>query len=318
VKTSLIFNPTAGTRKLQLQIKEAGAYLQQQGWQITWCETAYASHATELAQQAVTEQAELVIAVGGDGTINEIVNGLIGSQTALGIFPAGTGNVFATEINLPIPGPLMPQAVKKAAQAIYQGRKQRIDVAKATFADGTVRYFLMWAGIGLDAEISHAFEADRHEKPVVKNLGLVGWLVAGLPILFRFRGKRMRIAVDQAVIDRRILWATVSNSQLYGRVWRLSPEAKLDDGLLDIVVMEGYGLHEAIKLVLLATIGQHINNPAVHSYRTKQINIETYEPIPVHLDAENVGHTPVTIEVVPQALTLILPQNAPTHLFSGS
>ena len=315
MKASIIFNPTAGTRNLQLQIKEAGQYLQQQGWQISWCETAYSGHATQLAREIAGRGDDIAIAVGGDGTINEVMNGLVGSQTAIGILPAGTGNVFAVEMHIPVPSPLLLNSLKKAAETLKNGQTKLIDVGRAKFADGTERYFLMWAGIGLDAAISNAFEVDKTHYPGMKALGLVAWLLAGLSVLRDFRGKRMRIVVDQGAINRRMILTAVSNSQLYGRFWRLSPEAKLDDGLLDVVAMEGYGLGSSLKHVILATFGRHIRDPEVHIYRTKQITIEAKDLIPVHLDAENVGHTPVEIEVIPRSLKVILPHNAPHYLF---
>lgn len=144
---------------------------------------------------------------------------------------------------------------------------------------------------------------------------MIAWLLSGLFVLREFRGKRMTITVDQGVIDRRMILTAVSNSQLYGRLWRLSPEAKIDDGLLDVTAMEGYGWRSSIKLATLAMLGRHTRDPEVHIYRTKHIKIETKEPIPVHLDAENVGHTPIDIEVIPRALKVILPKNAPHYLF---
>jgi diacylglycerol kinase (ATP) len=315
VKAFIIFNPHAGTRDVQIQIQEAGTYLQTQGWHITWCQTSYAGHATQFAREAAEQGEDVAIAAGGDGTINEVMNGLIESKTALGILPAGTGNVFATEMHIPIPGPLAHHALKKAAETLITGQTRRVDVARATFGDGVKRHFLLWAGVGLDAEISQAFETDKNHYPGWRTLGMIAWLLSSLFVLREFRGKRMSITVDQGVIDRRMILTTVSNSQLYGRFWRLSPEAKLDDGLLDVTAMEGYGWRSSIKLATLAMLGRHTKDPEVHIYRTKYIKIETKEPIPVHLDAENVGHTPIEIKVVPRALKVILPKNAPHYLF---
>ena len=315
VKASIIFNPQAGTRDLQRQIQEAGAFLQARGWQINWRQTQHANHATQLAGQIAACGEDVAIAVGGDGTINEVMNGLVGSETALGILPAGTGNVFATEMRIPTPGPLTQHSLKKAAEALMTGQMRRLDVARSTFADGFSRYFLLWAGAGLDAAISRAFEVDKDHLPGWRALGMVAWLVSGLSVLRDFRGVQTLITMDQAVINRRMILTTISNSQLYGRFWRLSPEAKLDDGLLDVIAVEGYGLRSSIKLAALATLGRHTRDAEVHIYRAKRIKIETKEPIPVHLDAENVGHTPVEIEVIPRALKVLLPKNAPQNLF---
>ena len=317
MKASIIFNPKAGTRDHHKQIQDAGAYLSVKGWRIKWCETAYAGHATQLAEECAEQGEDIAIAVGGDGTINEVMNGLVGSQTALGVLPAGTGNVFAAEMNIPLPGtlPIPYHGLEKAAEALFTGTLRQVDVAKASYGDNQIRYFLMWAGIGLDAAISYSFELDKLEKPERKALGMFAWLITGLSVLGRFRGKQMTIAADHNVISGKMILTTVSNSQLYGRFWRLSPEAKLDDGLLDVVVMEGYSLWSSIKHVTLATLQQHTRNPDVHIFRTKKISIDAQYPVPIHLDAENVGSTPLEIVVVPKALNIVLPQDAAPHLF---
>ncbi|RME46086.1 MAG: hypothetical protein D6796_09485 [Caldilineae bacterium] len=96
----------------------------------------------------------------------------------------------------------------------------------------------------------------------------------------------------------------------------MSPQARLDDGLLDVVVMEGYGFRATMKHVLLAMLGRHARDPDVHLYRARRIEVETRDTMPVHLDAESVGFTPVTVEIVPRALKIIVPQNAPLNLFT--
>jgi YegS/Rv2252/BmrU family lipid kinase len=269
-----------------------------------------------LAREAAHRGDDVAIAVGGDGTLNEVMNGLVGSETALGILPAGTANVFAAELHIPIPAPLLPNTLKKAAECLVSGRTRRIDVGKAIFSNGKMRYFLLWAGVGIDAAISQAVETERHLHPYRRALGMLAWLFAGLAVMWDFRGKRMHIKLDHKVINRRVISTTINNSQLFARFWRLAPEAKLDDGLLDIVVMEGYDTRSSIKHALLVTFGRHTQDPEDHIYRTRRISLETKEPMPVHLDAEVAGYTPVRIEVVPQTLKIILPHNAPQHLFA--
>jgi YegS/Rv2252/BmrU family lipid kinase len=316
VKASIIFNPQAGTHTMQGQLEEAAVFLQQQGWQITWCKTTNAGHATELACEAANRGDDVAIAVGGDGTLNEVMNGLVGSETALAVLPAGTANVFAAELHIPIPAPLLPNTLKKAAEYMISGEIKRIDVGKAVFADGMERYFLLWAGVGLDAAISQAVETERNLHPSHRTLGMAAWLIAGLATLWAFRGKQMRIRLDQKFISRRVISTTINNSQLYARFWRLAPKAMLDDGLLDVVVLEGYDIRSAIKHVFMVTLGRHTQDPEVHIYRTRQIHLETRDPMPVHLDAEVAGQTPVKIEVVPRSLKIIVPRNAPLQLFT--
>lgn len=258
----------------------------------------------------------LLLLLGGDGTINEVMNGLVGKKAALGILPAGTGNVFAADLGIPTPNPLLPNVLLKAADCLLTGQKRQIDVAKATFQGGKTRYFLLWAGVGIDSAITHAFEESKARHPARKMLGAMAWLVAGFSVVWKFRGVRTKVTLDDEVVERRLILTTVNNSQLYGRLWRLAPNAKIDDGLLDVVIMEGYGFLSSLKHVSLATIGQHVKNSRVHIYHAKHIKIEPLEPHPLHLDAEDVGFTPVEIEIVPQALNCLIPQNAPSYHFA--
>jgi len=316
MKASIISNPNAGNRDLQTHIRQAGEQLKRHGWAITWRQTEYPGHATELARQSAAQGDDAAIAAGGDGSINEVVNGLVGTPTALGVLPAGTGNVFAAELRLPLPGPLPHQNLLRAANALARAVPRRVDVGRVTFSDATSRYFLLWAGVGLDAAVSQAVAQDKRKRPTMRSLGLAAWMVAAFFVLKEFRGTRMWITTDGTVINRRMIMATVNNAQLYGRFWRLSPEAKIDDGLLDAVVMEGYGWRSSLKHIAQVMFGRHAHDPAVHFFRTRTIDIKTKEAMPVHVDAEAVGTTPIKIDIMPQALTILLPPQAPRHLFS--
>lgn len=317
MKASIIYNPNAGSKDMQHQIRRAGEHLQSHGWSVRWCETTHAGHATELAREAAIRGDGCAIAAGGDGTLNEVMNGLVHQKTALGLLPAGTANVFAADMGIPTPGPglLTGQSLTKAADLMLTGQTRCIDVAKSTFGNGTTRYFLLWAGVGLDAAVSRAVEADYIKQPGMKSLGMVSWMISAFFVLREFRGTRMRIKMDQKVINRRIIMASINNSSLYGRFWRLTPEAKLDDGLLDVAIMQGYGLKASLKHFTLIMLGQHAQDPDVKIFRTRRIQIRAKEPMPVHLDAENTGITPINIEIVPGALNILLPLHTAGHHF---
>lgn len=286
-------------------------------WQLTWANTEFPGHATALAQQAAARGDDIAIAVGGDGTVNEVLNGLVGTQTGLGIIPSGTGNVFAADMRIPLPGPLPHQKLVRAAEALFISTPRRIDVGSAIWGSGQRRYFLSWAGAGLDAAVSDAVESDKQTRRAWRFLGMFGWLISGLWVLRNFRGTRMQVTLDhRRKISRRIIMTTVNNAQLYGRFWRLSPDAKLDDGWLDVVIMEGYGWRSSVRHIFNATVGRLAEDPETFLYRTKHIHVEANDPMPVHLDAESVGVTPLTVEIVPQSLTIFLPPNAPPNRFS--
>ncbi len=311
MKILLIVNPNAGPNVFKKQLRTAQDYLLQQGCELKRVDTQAKGDATRLARQAAADGFDVAVAVGGDGTINEVCNGLANSGVAMGVLPAGTANVYAADVGIPIWSPLTPDAVTKGAEIIAHGHRRQIDLGRVCFADGSTRYFLMWCGIGLDAAISQSKDAARSPRP----LNFAAWLISGLMVTYDFIGTRATIRMDEGEIKERVLMAVASNGQLYGRVWRLAPEAKLDDGLLDVAVMVGQGWPSAIKHIIGMTFRKHIKDPDFHLHRTRRLTISTREALPVHVDAETIGVTPVEVEIVPGALTVILPEDAPVRLF---
>jgi diacylglycerol kinase (ATP) len=310
MRVHLIVNPRAGSTRFQKLVLKAAKHLVKLGCEVEQSRTKQPGEAMHLALQAAEAGCDVAVAVGGDGTINEVCNGLAGTQTALGVLPAGTANVYAAEVGIPIWGPLKPDAVPEATKIIATGQQRRIDLGRLHFQDGSSRYFLMWCGIGLDAAISQARPAASS-----RSLGYMSWLVASLLVTFDFMGTRATLVTDSSTLKARILLTVVSNGQLYGRIWRMAPEAKLDDGLLDVAVMTGHGWPSTVKHVVGLSLKRHVKDPDFHLYRTARLSFSAHEALPVHVDAETIGTTPVEIEVAPLALKVILPQDAPSRLF---
>lgn len=314
MKILLIVNPNAGPNAFKKQVRIAQDYLLQQDCQLQQVDTQTKGDATRLARQAVADGFDVVVAVGGDGTVNEVCNGLANSGVALGVLPAGTANVFAADVGIPIWSPLAPDAVTKGAEIIARGQRRQIDLGRVQFADGASRYFLMWCGIGLDAAITQSKEAATRGP---RSLNYASWLISGVMVTYDFMGTPAVITMDEDEIKERVLMAVVSNGQLYGRVWRLAPEARLNDGLLDVAVMAGHRWPSTIKHFVGLTFRKHIQDPDFHLHRTRRLTISAKEPLPVHVDAETIGTTPVQIEVAPGALTVILPPHTPARLFEN-
>lgn len=310
MKACFVLNPLAGRHDFNREVDRAGQHLAGLGWEVCRYETRKPGDATALSRQAAAEGCDVVVAVGGDGTINEVVNGIVGTETALGVLPAGTGNVFASDVLIPVYGPFHMDAVRRAAEIIDRGRRRRVDLGLVRLSNGVERYFLMWAGIGLDAAITG--EVTNEDK---RRLGKIAFAITGVMVALEFMGTPATLTMDGGQQKKRILMALASNGQLYGGMWRLAPEAKLDDGLLDVAVLEGYGLPSTVRHVVGVTLGRHVRDPEYHLYRTRRLTIETKEPMPIHVDAEPIGTTPVEIEIVPQALTVVVPANAPERLF---
>ncbi len=306
----VILNPAAGPRDFHRQLNTAIEHLRTHGWEVELRKTTEKGDATRIARQTAEAGCDVAIAVGGDGTINEVVNGLAGSDTAMGIIPAGTANVYAVDVGIPIWSPLRPNAVRIAAEIIRDGRRKRVDLGQIQLANGQQRYFFMWCGVGLDAAISQEV---RNED--TRRLGVVAWAIAGVMVAFNFMGTPGNVIIDSQRERKRVLWAVFSNGQLYGRLWRIAPEARMNDGILDLTVFEGYGVPSTIRHLASLTVGQYARDPTVHFYRGSSFVIQTRKPLPVHVDAEPVGTTPVKIKIVPRSLNVILPPKFPDHLF---
>ncbi|MCB0167173.1 MAG: diacylglycerol kinase family lipid kinase [Anaerolineae bacterium] len=311
MKICLIINPKAGPSSFKKQLKKAHQHLLGLGCHVKCVETQGVGDATRLAQQAALDGFDTAVAIGGDGTINEVCNGLAGTETALGVLPAGTANVYAAEVGIPIWHPLNPEAIIKAADIIAHGQRRKIDLGQLRLADGTSRYFLMWCGVGIDAAVTQRKRSNNKNR----SLNYAAWIVSGLLTVYDFLGTPATITTDNGAIRKRIMLAVMSNGQLYGRVWRLAPQAKMDDGLLDVGVMTGHRWPSLVKLLVGVTFRRHVKDPDFFLYRTAKLSLATRDPLPVHVDAETIGLTPIEIEVAPLALSVVIPQNAPTRLF---
>ncbi len=313
MKACVILNPAAGPGDFHRHVADAIQYLEKCGWQVDRLATGAKGDGIRLARQSAEDGYDVAVAVGGDGTINEVVNGLAGSETALGVIPAGTANVYAADVGIPTWSPLRPHAVRMAAEIIHAGHRRRLDLGRVQFADGRRRHFFMWCGVGLDAAVSREVRSED-----TRRLGLIAWGIASVMVAVNFMGHRGHVTVDRVRTRRRVLWTVVSNGQLYGRLWRIAPQAKMDDGLLDMAVFEGHGILSTVHHIFGLTMGHHVRDPQVHLYRGSRMVIKTRQPLPVHVDAEPVGTTPVQIDAVPHAITAILPPRLPTHLLVHS
>jgi YegS/Rv2252/BmrU family lipid kinase len=304
----LIVNPSAGPVNFQPQLPAVLNYLEDRGCWITLHQTEHAGEATELAQRARDQGLDAVFVVGGDGTINEVVNGIAGSQVALGVLPGGTGNVWARELGLPRLSPLHPQPLVDSIQALIPGAARRIDLGRANG-----RYFLQWSGLGLDAAVTYAMEPRSR---IQRRMGAVAYITAGLGTAANLVGQRTRIFIDGMRIYRRCILIVVSNSQLYGGITRIATDARLDDGLLDVSVFEGKGFGSILRTFFSVLTGLHIYDPHHTSYRGRVIQVYADKPMPVHVDGEPFSTTPFECEVVPRALTILIPQGVRSELFA--
>ena len=305
VNARLIYNPSAGMRDEHADLHQAIAVLRERGWWIDTAETKNTGDAIRLARTAAEQKLDALIAVGGDGTVNEVANGLVDSTTALGVLPSGTANVWAKEMGLPL-GDLVT-----AARRLADAEVRAIDVGEVCGPTLRPRVFVLWSGIGLDAAITHNVEPQREMK---RRLGaLMFWLV-GIQTAWSYRGKRATITVGGKRFRRHVTLALAANVQLYAGIVRIAPKARVDDGLLEFAIFRGTGFWLTGWHLLGVFLGAHVRDPMVEFYSVPTITLEG-KNLPVHVDAEPCGFSPVEIRVRPLALRVLVPKTANKSLF---
>lgn len=300
----IIANPASGflphyTHQAH-RFDETLAYLRSHGWRAELWYTQAAGEAEQLARKAVAQKADIVIAAGGDGTINEIIQGLVGSETTLGVLPGGTVNVWAREVGIPLDE-------ARAREVLVQGQIRRVDLG---CVNG--RYFLLMVGIGIDAEVTQAVEG----KPL-KRLGVLGYILAALWLGPGYHGFPVVVQIDGYVVKTRALQIIVGNTQLYAGAMKFTWQAKCDDGLLDLCIVRKHNLLRRVMVLWDFFRGREKRHHWVRYQTFTSIKIDTPQPVAFQIDGEPVGHTPATFTIAPKALKVVLPLKTPEGLFAG-
>lgn len=303
-RARIIANPRAGGLRLPLalnQFYQVAAALTEAGLPVEVCMTKRPGHARKLAREAVRAGMEMVIAAGGDGTVNDVIQELAGHETALGVLPLGTVNVWARETGIPL-------SLPDAARVLLYGARRRVDLGRA----GN-RYFLMMAGIGFDAEVTR-----RVERSLLKRMGLkmIEYLTTAGILSVTQKPVRVRIRRDGKAREVSALMLVIGNTRLYGGALTFTRHAVADDGWLDVVVVGGGGLFYRLGIIRNALLHRPRRGPLVRYHQARSIRVESDEPLPVQVDGEVVGVLPMSFSVAPLALTVIVPPGEHDELFS--
>ena len=297
----LVYNPAAGRYSVKPFIKSAVKELESAGWSVEAVPTQSGAHTTELARQAAAENKEAVFAVGGDGTIGNVVNGLIGSETALGVLPAGTANVWSIELGLSPFAWTRPWALRRNASILANAPIRAVDVGTCNQYS-----FMMWAGIGLDALTIHSLEPRfRFEKffNMPEYTAKTIWNAA------TWGGVQLKLWADGEEVEGRFIVAVTTNIRHYlGGHSMLSPDAYLDDGLLDIWLFSGSHLGDALRHAYDMWRGRHITSDAARRITFKHLRVEADSPFWIQTDGEPRGSAQcVEINVQPRRLKMLMP-----------
>ncbi len=244
-------------------------------------------HATELAKQAVNNGVDAVVAVGGDGTINEVVNGMANTSVMLGVVPYGTANVFGLSFNIPMD-------IEAACLKIINGQRQSIDLGRI---NGT--YFACMSGIGFDA-----FVIQKADKSLKKAVGALSYVLIAIWEILRYRFYPILFTLDNSMTPRKAYFLIISNTKYYGGDMVIAPNANPCDGKLDACIFSGRGLFKTLWVGVQMKLGKIKNTKDVEVIQCNSIRIRRFGEHSIHADAEYIGQSPAKITIAKKALLI--------------
>ncbi len=250
------------------------------------------------ALAAIKSGKKFLFALGGDGTLQGLVNAAYGADVILGVLPAGGGNDFAAGLELP-KGPVA------AAEAVLRGQPKQVDLVRARTADGRVRLYLGGGGLGIDAEAARLAGGAFRRLP-----GRARYVASALRAYCSYSAIGVRAEFPQSdapPIEANALLAAVLNTPSYGAGIRLAPQARLDDGWLDAVIVEDLGVLQVLALLPRLLRSGELRTPRIKRMQVRAVKLSTDRPSLFHGDGEILGPTPVEIEIVPQAVRVLAP-----------
>jgi YegS/Rv2252/BmrU family lipid kinase len=311
VKTAyLIFNPYAGRFPSRILTERAAAVLSEQNWDVQLKQSGGGSEITDIAIDAVENNQDAVFVAGGDGSINLAIAGLLGSDTALGVLPAGTTNVWAQELGLPGLGYTRLMALEESARQLVKGISKKVDIGSCNGHP-----FLMWCGVGLDGFIVHRIEPRSNWE---KHFSIVSYGARAIRYASLWSGVDLRAIADGKQISGRYLLAVISNIHLYaGGKAKISPEARIDDGVMDLWLFEGQSILDTIQHAWNLFSGRHLYSDQSKCIQFRSLRLFSNQTLEIQIDGEPMAGTKeVIIEIRPKALKILVPSQAHGKLFA--
>jgi diacylglycerol kinase (ATP) len=297
-RTTVILNPAAGRGqgarcRAQLKTLLHGTEL---------LVTNAAGDAETLAADCAARGANLIVAAGGDGTLSEVLNGVLQSKKSprLGIIPIGTGNDFSRCLGV-------PRDINAAVDLLVHGTPRRVDVGQVTFENGVARYFLNIAGCGFDSAVAQRVNDFRTRRVWRHIRGTPAYLCAVLQELCGLRVAQLKITCDETVLETRAVLCAIANATSYGGGMLVAPNAQLDDGQFDLCLIGDAGRWEFLRAFPGVFKGTHVSHPKVTTKRGREIFIESTLPLPVLVDGDILGTTPAHFQILPSAIEIMAP-----------
>lgn len=247
--------------------------------------------AFKIAKKSLDQWFDIIVAIGGDGTVNEVASALVNTNVPLGIIPVGSGNGLARGLGIPL-------RIKQASQTIVEGKVQQIDVGKMQ-----ERYFFATAGAGFEAVVGKRFNEGIIRGP----LPYIFW---GFHEFLKYKPQEVVLKFDHQIIRKKALLVVIANTRQLGNGAIIAPQAKPDDGLLDVCIIDDINILQVLfKLPSLFT-GLIENNPYTKFYRTSNLEIIRPQAAPIHVDGETLdGDKILNVSLLPNALNVIVPGN---------
>ncbi|MEK6255831.1 MAG: diacylglycerol kinase family protein [Chloroflexota bacterium] len=304
----IVYNPTAGQFSTTLLVEKAAAVFESNGWNIDLVVSQSGTHTEEIALGAAQDGLKALLVAGGDGSIRQAAAGLKGSNTALGILPAGTSNVWAQDLEMSPLSRRQPNALQEGALALANGRIQSMDYG---VCGGDP--FLLWAGIGLDGVIVDRRENKRSGR---RHFTIQKYLATAALEARTWKGMDLSLDVDGSLIEGHYQLAVINNIPSYaGGLVKISPQACLDDGEMDLWLFSG---KNAYQLAYLLLTGKHEKSKLAVRLPFRSLKISAGEPLFSQLDGDPFKYgNHLNIKVISSDLRVLVPRNSPENFFKS-
>lgn len=306
----LIYNPAAGRFPARILVKRAIGVLEDAGWDVSMVTSRSGRSLHPLAIKAARSGCEAVFVAGGDGSVGAVASALIGTETALGVLPTGTSNVWAHDMGLQSLTWARWQALERAASRLAHGQIRLADVG---LCNG--RPFLMWTGIGLDGQMTGSLEPLGR---IAKTFAVPQYFTRGVWSVRDWESMPLRVEALGRCWEDDYLVVIASNICSYaGGLLCLTPDAKVDDGLIDFWLVGGKSLRDAVLRVYQVLRGKHLEEPRVVHFQAAEATIEGEGLLPMQCDGEpGKIKPPLNFSVEPRALRVLVPHDEVPRLFS--
>jgi len=298
----IIANPIAGNGKFSKQWKEIQQVLNNKNIDYSFVFTQFSKHEIELVQNAIQQGFRNIISVGGDGTLHNIVNGVMmqryvkSSDITIAVLPIGTGNDWIKTYNI-------PNNIKKAIDCILERKTILQDIGQIKTTAGKIFYFNNVAGVGYDGYIAKKLQE-------VKRLGALSYLIAGIYGLLFYKKSTFKISINQTIIKTTCLMTIVSICKFSGGGMQFSKKGALNDGLFDITIFKNLSLFDLILNIKKLYNGKIVNHPKVATYKANEITVvpQNSEPF-IQADGELIGTGTATFSLIEKGIHFVITSN---------